>query len=1215
MSNILDNLIDNKLFYAKIIAKLALYDYFSKSTIGFVDDISILQKKLRKALDVLNTNDVNYNNLAYSDLLNEMEQQDFFLKMNGLDSKETNYEKYLAIVANLSHLIFLSADISLAKNARSAGSYDIFPPPNQGLENIRLFVDSTKPSRSLYGHALASLKYETLITVGFGGLINRKTNFSYSFESTNSNSSQSPSKLDATIADFCYNAVANYNQSFGDYNSTFKDYFKNNVFNYDLAGIPTLLDGITPQIDLIEIFTNDMKAADYFKNTQGRNISKLFQELYSNDFIYELERDTGSTVFDNAPRTESERPPSSAADYLIFKRISQLQLNSQEKNYAKSIYNHSQDIFSNTCHTLGLNFDKNTGKTLVNDLRQEKNNINPLAYFNYILKSFAKGIENTFPALNTTQDNPALKIRSRDDNIVLNLFFMYELSSANPQKYETLIFNNVLIQYIKRSNLSDIDQNALIDYYEKANRKMAEKLYDDYIDKAQEKRSLDDFNFLGKDNLSIPLNKLKKDNQDVFYINGNSVNGSIITESIDPESDSNKRDVVNRISKLNFFSKDAADHSIITILFDAPFKKLADRNGLGYYNENDENAILVEKNTLFESIKINPALDATGIKRPDVVFGKYKSLFVNKQEDHLHHTFVFYQYLSSMIRQFIPIELSLSKLKGVIPERPLVTPIDAAINQFFEASGIAGVDPENRTYTIKINPVIIKLFCEALKNSDSSFEYYESIFSSQDYRAQYANNPDYTDVISYTAYENYYADFYKPVCDHINKVKKKIINRRDGILTGLKYLLNPAIKLFEFEKTFENFFGSDDQARYNRFLIDLLEKNKLLANINCISSLQKNAAFLSYIKNFAITKESFPYSMSNITKTVEQKVMFRFLTREGYGYLKDENAGSKQIIHVGLTNGMFDMMRRGDRNNLIALKIERINYLNENDITIPNYYIFDMSKYFLPFYFDENEKVKENFLFREYSDNLPFYTLPARSQFFKYKDKKIVPAGLGKEAFGTEDSEDNLDNFYKNISPEYLEQLQREVALNHLDDYFLKLYTKSTLGIDMRFDPFNILSENNFYGGTISAEDEESKTYGEVNTYINDNLFNKEEYPVEYGRSQNFLKNWTILNSAERFSDVASFKAYDRTFSLLLNSNDFLLDPINQSDASDPVSNVLNRAYNNSIYRLNGKLHNEAVIDLNIPFSPITTLEYRNRSNSNNKIFGYVVSVGMIKRW
>lgn len=1183
MSNILDNLIDNKLFYVKVIAKLALYDYFSKSTVSFIDDISILQKKLRKALDVLNTNDVNYNNLVYSDLLNEIEQQDFFLKMNGLDSKETNYEKYLAIVANLSHLIFLSADISLSKNARSAGSYNIFPPPNEGLENITLFVDATNSSRSLYGQSLASLKYETLITINPFGPPRRKTNFLYNFDSTNSIFSLAENnKLDATIADYCYNAVANYNQNFADYNSTFKDYFKNNVFNYDLAGVSTLLNGSPSQINLPEIFTNDMKAADYFKNTQGRSVSKLFQELYNNNFIYELERDTTSPIFNNTLRTLNERPPSSAADYLIFKRISQFQINNQEKNYSKIIYNHSQDIFSNTCHTLGLNFDKKTGKTLVNNLRQEKNNINPLAYFNYILKSFAKGIEDTFPNLNSNQINPTLKMKTKDNNIALNLFLLYELSSIQPKKYETLIFNNFLVHYIKSYILNNADKNALIDYYEKANLEIAEKLYDDYIDKIQSKRSLNNFNFLGENNLSISIDKFKMDNQHILDGNSTEIIGRKITESIDPESDIIKSDIINRISRLNFFSKAAAKNSIVSILSDVPFKKIADRRGLGYYDENDENAILVEKNTLFESIKINPILDATGIKLPDVIFGKYKSLFVNQQEDHLHHTFVFYQYLSSMIRQFIPVELSLS--------------ID-------------------KTYTIKINPVIIKLFCEALKNSDGSHEYYESIFSKQEYRSQYANNPDSINALAGVNHDYYYLYFFKPTCDHINKVKKKIIDRRDGILTGLKYLLNPAIKLFEFEKTFENFFGSNDQANYNRFLIDLLEKNKLLTNISCISSLQKNAAFLSYIKNFAITKESFPYSMSNITKTVEQKVMFRFLTREGYGYLKDENAGSKQIIHVGLTNGIFDMMRRGDRNNLIALKIERINYLNENDITIPNYYIFDMSKYFLPFYFDENEKVKENFLFRQYSDNLPFNTLPARSQFFKYKDKKIVPAGLGKNAFGTENSEDNLDNFYKNISPEYLEQLQRDIALNHLDDYFLKLYTKSTLGIDMRFDPFNILSENNFYGGIISAEDEESKTYSEVNTYINDNLFNKEEYPVEYGRSQNFLKNWTILNSAERFSDVASFKAYDRIFSLLLNSNDFLLDPVNQSDASDPVSNVLNRAYNNSIYRLNGKLHNEAVIDLNIPFSPITTLEHRNRSNRNNKIFGYVVSVGMIKRW
>ena len=1161
-NNILDNLVNNKLFYARLIAKLSLYDYFAKSSIGLIDDIDILHKKLRKALDILNDNNFIYNDEKINQLLSSSSEKDFFFNMNMLSEKNTNYEKILTLCANLTNLVFVGSDVNEHINQSTL----LF---RGEVLNTIFEEDRNHASRQFSGINTSAIRLETTAerqednSLSIIKKITAKTNSSN--RTLLETAERYTDILDSTVACLSFNAISNYMQFFANYNGSFQRYYSENILNFLKSSNVQSLSSDNPQrIEVTPegLYIKRTSANDHFENSE--NHSKIFKVLFNNNFIFELERNTAAELFDNTVRTISDKQPSGAADFLIYERIKNMENIDLYKNYAKTFYSNTNDTFKNIIQTLGLNFD-DTGNTLVENLNQKKENINPLAYFNYYLNSFAKGLQETFPNLYEYDSH-----FNCDDKIALSYNLYNLLYLSNSQSYKSIVLNKALQKCI--TNDSEILEEDKI-------------FFRNFIDE-----SIGNFSFT----TSVQFNESVKDNVTKSFTCLNNTNLVFDKDNYD-----NYIDIGSKVARdpsdlgvhTNLLSKAMNDRFLSELLQDFALKS-SGRSGSAteFANNTGQGLIHVEDNALFKPVSFKKEINREGIEYLEVDFGLYDTL---KQISHLDHVHVFYQYFCFLFKRCIPVFAKSSLIFGNI--------------------------------SLQADPIMIALFVEALKNSDSSleaynaampFEKYVKVFYNLDITGTLDNAVDLTVVRP--EYEGKYYQYFKAVCNEINKVKQRIIDRKDGIMTGLKYLLKTSSKLLDFEKSFENIFGIDDQAKYNKFLINLLEKNKMLDTISCISSFQKNAAFLSYIKNFSITKDSFPFTKNYITSVIEQKVMFRFLTKENYGYLKKEREGSKQILHLGITNGMFDQLRQGEGNkNLILIKVNRINYLNENEKTIPNYYVFDMSKYFLPCYFDENNKVKENFLFRQYSDNLPFKFLIPRSQFFRYKNKKIIPAGLGRSAFGTESAEDELSNFYKSMGQDYLNEFKDGIIMNHLDSYFLNLYTKSTLGIDLRINSLNVISENNFYGSMNNGENE-TKFYSDVNSYVNDNVFRKEDKPNEYAIYQNFLKTWSFLNAEDRFNDVSSFKIFDRTFSLLLNSNDFLFDPLEteleqETQSGQPLRNI-NLVNYNSVYRLNGKLHKKDNFNFGNPLV-ISENPVQRYIEGPNKIYGYAITISLLKGW
>tara|TARA_B100000674_G_scaffold459672_1_gene437068 strand:+ start:6528 stop:10961 length:4434 start_codon:yes stop_codon:yes gene_type:complete len=377
--------------------------------------------------------------------------------------------------------------------------------------------------------------------------------------------------------------------------------------------------------------------------------------------------------------------------------------------------------------------------------------------------------------------------------------------------------------------------------------------------------------------------------------------------------------------------------------------------------------------------------------------------------------------------------------------------------------------------------------------------------------------------------------------------------------------------------------------------ITISNNNNSLTLDSFVNASSLNYALQSYNEKFSISVDNFPLPTGNIlsAQNNDLKIMYKILTSPGYGFLSSENFGSKRIFHVGISQlALNDLYRQlGEKSNLICLIVERKNNINLNEKTIPKYFLFDISKFISPTYQIENPVSGiEHQISSHIGNFLPssnFESLINSIEFLELNDSVLTSKGTGKSSLISNAS---LGLIQDNYDAPTKEKLSKELQINHIFDYYLKLYTKATTELDFKEVNFAINDTVN-YENTIDdfpqAVDFYIKTVNNIKNRIDSSLSVDENTIKQSERAKKIIRTAGIFNSNARAENsFLNTGVFSRVFSFLINDGDFI-----------KYSNLNDQSIDD--YNFGAKLTNS---------TELTTVE-------DASIYSFTIKAALLKRW
>lgn len=296
-------------------------------------------------------------------------------------------------------------------------------------------------------------------------------------------------------------------------------------------------------------------------------------------------------------------------------------------------------------------------------------------------------------------------------------------------------------------------------------------------------------------------------------------------------------------------------------------------------------------------------------------------------------------------------------------------------------------------------------------------------------------------------------------------------------------------------------------------------------------------------KKFFITNSSLtPINDTYILN--KTKMMYNFLTQEGYGLLKSEKFGSKEILNIGLTKGLVDYLKEEaslstgndayQNSPYVAVSVFKQSHFNSNVIYQPKIYVFDTSISIEDYDIDGVSKSNHLKLFHnDMTINQMIENIQVNRYFIGKNNDIITDVKIGSEAC-----------FDKNI------------LINHIFDYMLKEYQKVLTGLDysessflLRETPIHprIVTPGIGLGQDIVTEIEKfvfkiERIYGRV---VGNDLRS------EIFRMVNVVKESYPFANKNNFERIITPKMFDRTYSVLINEKDFIIGNSSAYDNDD----------------------------------------------------------------
>ena len=282
--------------------------------------------------------------------------------------------------------------------------------------------------------------------------------------------------------------------------------------------------------------------------------------------------------------------------------------------------------------------------------------------------------------------------------------------------------------------------------------------------------------------------------------------------------------------------------------------------------------------------------------------------------------------------------------------------------------------------------------------------------------------------------------------------------------------------------------------------------------------------------------------------------MLKFLSIDKRGFLLDssgkESSSGKFIMTIGLPNGFMKTIAEQEyqrrlvedetidtsaifNSSLIKINVHRIDVINDNVETIPKYFIFDVNKYFLE-NIESVPETKSHFPKAKIKSTIPSAILNAMNIFHLAPDEQKY--ALASDFLIHENAKEIKANNRKEC-----------VFMNAVTDYYLKLYMRVVLGLDMDEDVFQFTELDNvsLSPGPDTVEQNNFSLYFEQPL---DSILINLPQDNDYIRELNRIKTEagrSIFFAPEKYLRRAIRPAtFDRTLSVLIDENDFLTGDI-----------------------------------------------------------------------
>lgn len=481
----------------------------------------------------------------------------------------------------------------------------------------------------------------------------------------------------------------------------------------------------------------------------------------------------------------------------------------------------------------------------------------------------------------------------------------------------------------------------------------------------------------------------------------------------------------------------------------------------------------------------------------------------------------------------------------------------------------------------------------------------------------------------------------------MDNVKKTMLYRRAAILKNLAYLKQNITEIKEAVNRSESILNgaSSEIPAGEKMALAFLKKTGFVKNgFVFLNDNTAGTLLQNYQKNYILDFRSdenevanpegisvYPFFNKESYDIRELKLMAKIYSEKNRGITSSvkDDLGRKTMLHIGIPMGLLSALRNeayqktGEieyyYSDNIAIHITKKNDLNPSLKYQARTYVFNMSKYVA------STKSSDS-----YKDILKPGSLKLANHLESYSD-----------TWSLEDVKNNVEILTANRSSPYYEKGLEGIKLineeqkdliyaddiytamleNHLYDYYGKLYTEVTTGIDMSETLFP-LNRLDVFDGQVDKQSEveyENLVNELTNRYPASNIIPGVAH--EFYRTLKSIRSSLYFSSESRYKSCISTQCFQRIFSIPLSERDFLLKQSDynlvSSDLYSPqtapritLSSESTGVSQNAVINITGQRQNDI-----FKMSPATTiLEYTKILNpKKTDISSFLVEIAILK--
>ena len=396
---------------------------------------------------------------------------------------------------------------------------------------------------------------------------------------------------------------------------------------------------------------------------------------------------------------------------------------------------------------------------------------------------------------------------------------------------------------------------------------------------------------------------------------------------------------------------------------------------------------------------------------------------------------------------------------------------------------------------------------------------------------------------------------YSNAKSYITKVVRLVEAKFENLSTLISVPVLHSQGLLAQTKSAKNFINFGDGSNRSKLALSVIKDQKINAFASTLNLITKESVGQIYKSHVnTLIRDRFGYTYEDCPNVNQLKLMIKILSTPGYGLLSSEKRGPKTICHVGVTNSLLATLRYeaykefSDKNFLnstrFCVNVFKRNEIDSQILVYPKTFLFDSTYQIV----DQDVNGRRLNHIQNFIDTWNFDEIINNIEITKWV-QSVNP--------------NSTENPFKNITGSFkaIKQLgesilldasnrtiEKDVIINHILDYALKIYYRYALGIDFNENSFTLEPIRKISGtvsGGISVD--QSLMQGDYDTLINQLRL---RYPAanvdqklasELFRSIEIIAANPIYSLADKVKKAIYPKKFDNVLSVLVNEKDFVL--------------------------------------------------------------------------